>query len=156
MATPLVAISDGVQIWVALGCSKGSIFFLTILTPALALGESITRCTLAIHIGWAPTCSPRPTRSPFQRLRRVLPGPGHLPAVPGLDRLPGPLPAGQAAQDEAAGAEGHLRGAQSKQEGKEEEEVEEEEQRQRQQQQQHQRRGEGGAGAAGGVDPGPV
>ncbi len=41
--------SDGVEIWVALGCSKGSSFF-TILTP-LALGQPITKCTLAILVG---------------------------------------------------------------------------------------------------------
>ncbi len=36
----------GVEIWVALGCSKGSSFF-TILTPVLELGRPITS-----DIGW--------------------------------------------------------------------------------------------------------
>ena len=45
---PLVVISDEVKIWIALGCSKG--FF--ILTPALALGQPITKCTLVHSIGW--------------------------------------------------------------------------------------------------------
>ncbi len=46
MATPLVAISDGVEICVALG-----FIFFTILTSALALEQPITKCTLTILVG---------------------------------------------------------------------------------------------------------
>ena len=51
MAAPLVVISDGGQNWAALGCPKGSFFIITILTPALALGQPITYCTLAVLVG---------------------------------------------------------------------------------------------------------
>ena len=45
-----MVISEGVKIGVALGCAKGSLFS-TVLTPAPALGQSITKCTLAILVG---------------------------------------------------------------------------------------------------------
>ncbi len=48
-ATTLVVISDGGQNFVALGCSKG--YFS--LKPALALGQTITKCTLEILVGQA-------------------------------------------------------------------------------------------------------
>ncbi len=47
-ATPLVVISDVTL--VTAGCAKGSLFS-TILTPALPLGQPITKCTLAILVG---------------------------------------------------------------------------------------------------------
>ncbi len=48
-ATPLVVISDGGQ---NLGCVRllYGFFFFTIFTPALALGQPITKCTLAILV----------------------------------------------------------------------------------------------------------
>ncbi len=50
-ATPLVVISDGGQSLAALGCSKGAFHSLS-LTAALALGQPITKCTLATLVGW--------------------------------------------------------------------------------------------------------
>ncbi len=49
-APPLVVVSDRVEIWVALGCSKSSLS-LAALTPALALGQPVTKCTLAMLVG---------------------------------------------------------------------------------------------------------
>ncbi len=39
LVPPLVVISDGVEIWVPLGCSKSFFFHYYISTPALALGQ---------------------------------------------------------------------------------------------------------------------
>ena len=52
-AAPLVLISDGGQNMVAIrSCSTGC-FFVATLTPALALGQPITKFTLAILVGVA-------------------------------------------------------------------------------------------------------
>ncbi len=43
--------SDGLEIWVAYCVALRVHFFFTILTPALALGRPITKCTLE-DVGW--------------------------------------------------------------------------------------------------------
>ncbi len=49
---PLVVIRAGVEIWVALVALR--VFFsLGILTLALVLGQPITKCTLAILVGYS-------------------------------------------------------------------------------------------------------
>ncbi len=72
MVTTLVVISDGVEIWML----EVSFFFsATILTPALALGQPLTK----IHdgdIGWADITSALDVADPDGGGQRILGGDG--------------------------------------------------------------------------------